>query len=94
MMDGRVKTLHPKIHGGLLGLRDNPVHLKDMQENDIQPIDMVVVNLYPFDYDGLTMLGWSYYRLNNMREARVLFQKALLHTPAGSSASPRSGRGS
>jgi tetratricopeptide (TPR) repeat protein len=45
-----------------------------------------VVNLYPFDYDALTMLGWSYLKLNNIREAKVLFQKALLHTPGGTSA--------
>ena len=45
-----------------------------------------VVNLWPFDYDGLTMLGWTYFKLNNMREAKVLFQKALLHTPDGKSA--------
>jgi len=45
-----------------------------------------VVNLYPFDYDGLTMLAWTYFRLNNMREAKVLFQKALLNTPNGTSA--------
>jgi len=45
-----------------------------------------VVNLYPFDYDGLTMLGWAHFKLNNFREAKVLFQKALLHTPGGSSA--------
>ncbi len=45
-----------------------------------------VVNLYPFDYDGLTMLAWSNFKLNNMREATVLFQKALLNTPNGSSA--------
>ncbi len=49
MLDGRVKTLHPKIHGGLLGLRDNPAHLAKMAEHDITPIDMVVVNLYPFE---------------------------------------------
>jgi phosphoribosylaminoimidazolecarboxamide formyltransferase/IMP cyclohydrolase len=49
MLDGRVKTLHPKIHGGLLGLRDNPAHLARMAEHDITPIDMVVVNLYPFE---------------------------------------------
>ena len=48
MMDGRVKTLHPKIHGGLLGLRSNPEHVKVMQEHGIRNIDMVVVNLYPF----------------------------------------------
>ena len=45
-----------------------------------------VVNLYPFDYDGLTMLAWTYFRLNNLREAKVLFQKALLNTPNGTSA--------
>jgi len=49
MLDGRVKTLHPKIHGGLLGLRDNPAHVAKMAEHDITPIDMVVVNLYPFE---------------------------------------------
>jgi phosphoribosylaminoimidazolecarboxamide formyltransferase/IMP cyclohydrolase len=49
MLDGRVKTLHPKIHGGLLGKRDNPEHVKMMQEHNIEPIDMVVVNLYPFE---------------------------------------------
>ncbi|MEK7852115.1 MAG: bifunctional phosphoribosylaminoimidazolecarboxamide formyltransferase/IMP cyclohydrolase [Deltaproteobacteria bacterium] len=49
MMDGRLKTLHPKVHGGLLAMRDNPDHLKAMEEHDIKPIDMVVVNLYPFE---------------------------------------------
>ena len=49
MMDGRVKTLHPKVHGGLLGLRDNPEHVKMMNEHGIKPIDMVVVNLYQFE---------------------------------------------
>ena len=48
MMDGRVKTLHPKVHGGLLGVRDNPEHTAAMEEHDIAPIDLVVVNLYPF----------------------------------------------
>src|SRR6476661_8945107 len=48
MMDGRVKTLHPKIHGGLLGVRDNPEHAAAMEEHGIAPIDLVVVNLYPF----------------------------------------------
>lgn len=48
MMDGRVKTLHPKIHGGLLGRRDLPTHMDAMNEHDIQPIDFVCVNLYPF----------------------------------------------
>ena len=49
MMDGRVKTLHPKIHGGLLGVRDNEEHQAAMREHGIEPIDMVVVNLYPFE---------------------------------------------
>lgn len=48
MMDGRVKTLHPRVHGGLLALRDNPEHVDAMQQHGIEPIDMVVVNLYPF----------------------------------------------
>ncbi|MDR7074298.1 bifunctional phosphoribosylaminoimidazolecarboxamide formyltransferase/IMP cyclohydrolase [Fictibacillus barbaricus] len=48
IMDGRVKTLHPKIHGGLLAVRDNETHQQAMQENEIAPIDLVVVNLYPF----------------------------------------------
>src|SRR5437016_10695270 len=48
MMDGRVKTLHPKIHGGLLALRDNPEHVAAMQQHGIQPIDLVCINLYPF----------------------------------------------
>ena len=49
MLDGRVKTLHPKIHGGLLALRDNPEHIKQLASHDIGLIDMVVVNLYPFE---------------------------------------------
>ncbi|MDP8262319.1 MAG: bifunctional phosphoribosylaminoimidazolecarboxamide formyltransferase/IMP cyclohydrolase [Candidatus Ancaeobacter aquaticus] len=49
MLDGRVKTLHPKVHGGILAKRDNPKHLKEIQDHGIQPIDMVVINLYPFE---------------------------------------------
>jgi phosphoribosylaminoimidazolecarboxamide formyltransferase/IMP cyclohydrolase len=48
MLDGRVKTLHPKIHGGILGIRENESHAKTMAEHGIEPIDMVVVNLYAF----------------------------------------------
>ena len=48
VFSGRVKTLHPRIHGGLLHLRDDPEHQRQARENDIQPIDLVVVNLYPF----------------------------------------------
>lgn len=49
MLDGRVKTLHPKIHGGLLSVRDNPEHMHQIKKHDIGLIDMVVVNLYPFE---------------------------------------------
>lgn len=49
IMDGRVKTLHPKIHGGLLAVMDNPVHVAQMHEHGIEKIDIVVVNLYPFE---------------------------------------------
>ncbi|MDU7754676.1 MAG: bifunctional phosphoribosylaminoimidazolecarboxamide formyltransferase/IMP cyclohydrolase, partial [Veillonella sp.] len=48
MMDGRVKTLHPKVHGGILAIRDNAEHQQAMAEHGIEPIDLVVVNLYPF----------------------------------------------
>ncbi|MBN1127412.1 MAG: hypothetical protein JXA71_00395 [Chitinispirillaceae bacterium] len=48
IMDGRVKTLHPRIHGGILAVRDNPLHLRHLHENGILPIDLVAVNLYPF----------------------------------------------
>ncbi len=48
MLDGRVKTLHPMIHGGLLGKRDNESHRTQMEEHHIAPIDLVAVNLYPF----------------------------------------------
>lgn len=48
MLDGRVKTLHPKVHGGLLAVRDNDEHMKTVQEHGIELIDMVIVNLYPF----------------------------------------------
>jgi len=49
MLDGRVKTLHPKVHGGILHRRENPNHVAAVKEQGIQPIDMVVVNLYPFE---------------------------------------------
>lgn len=49
MMDGRVKTLHPKVHGGLLALRDKDDHASALQEHEIGPIDLLVVNLYPFE---------------------------------------------
>ncbi len=49
MMDGRLKTLHPRVHGGLLALRDNAAHVAAMQQHGIAPIDLVCVNLYPFE---------------------------------------------
>jgi phosphoribosylaminoimidazolecarboxamide formyltransferase/IMP cyclohydrolase len=49
IMDGRVKTLHPKVHGGLLAVRSNKNHMDTLANHSIQPIDMVVVNLYPFE---------------------------------------------
>src|SRR5512138_2040557 len=49
MMDGRVKTLHPKVHGGLLAIRDNKEHAEAMRAHHIVPIDLLVVNLYPFE---------------------------------------------
>ena len=49
ILDGRVKTLHPKIHGGLLAVRDNPQHAQTIAAQGIQPIDLVVCNLYPFE---------------------------------------------
>src|SRR5665213_2101220 len=49
MLDGRVKTLHPKVHGGILHRRENPAHRDAVAEHDIQPIDMVGVNLYAFE---------------------------------------------
>ncbi|MBO0742489.1 MAG: bifunctional phosphoribosylaminoimidazolecarboxamide formyltransferase/IMP cyclohydrolase, partial [Hyphomicrobiaceae bacterium] len=49
MMDGRLKTLHPKVHGGLLAIRGNPEHARAAQAHGIPPIDLVVVNLYPFE---------------------------------------------
>ena len=59
MLDGRVKTLHPKVHGGLLGVRSNPEHVKMMKENGILNIDLIVVNLYQFEKtvakDGVTL---------------------------------------
>ena len=49
MLDGRVKTLHPVIHGALLGIRDEPSHIAAMEEHKIEPIDLICVDLYPFE---------------------------------------------
>ena len=48
MLDGRVKTLHPRVHGALLGSIDSDIHRAEMEEYNIQPIDLLIVNLYPF----------------------------------------------
>src|SRR5687767_2597618 len=48
MLGGRVKTLHPAVHGAILALRDDPGHLEELARNGIQPVDVVVANLYPF----------------------------------------------
>ncbi len=59
MLDGRVKTLHPRIHGGILAVRDNEEHARAMAEHGIEPIDLVVINLYPFEQtiarEGVTL---------------------------------------
>src|SRR2546423_1092080 len=49
MLDGRIKTLHPRIHGGLLAVRDNAEHMAALSQQEIEPIDLVVINLYPFE---------------------------------------------
>jgi phosphoribosylaminoimidazolecarboxamide formyltransferase / IMP cyclohydrolase len=76
MMDGRVKTLHPKIHGGLLALRDDPEHVAAMESHGITPIDMVVINLYPFE--------------KTIRRAGVTFAEAIEQIDIGGPAMIRS----
>ncbi len=59
MLDGRVKTLHPKIHGGILADTSNPDHVRDLEANGIEPIDLVVCNLYPFAETVASGAGYS-----------------------------------
>src|SRR5262249_54851887 len=59
MMDGRVKTLHPKVHGGFLAVRDNPEHLLAMKDHGIQPLDLLVSNLYPFETTVARRASWD-----------------------------------
>src|ERR1700677_1081976 len=59
MMDGRVKTLHPAVHGGLLAIRSNPVHAEAMRTHHIHPIDLLVVNLYPFEQTAARGAGFD-----------------------------------
>lgn len=76
MMDGRVKSLHPKVHAGLLGLRDNKLHVEQMQEYDYQWIDLVVVNLHP--------LG------NLLKEPGIAIEEVIDQTDIGGTAMIRS----
>ncbi len=69
MMDGRVKTLHPKVHGALLAKRDNAEHLKAMKEHGIEPIDLVCINLYPFE--------------QTIAKPNVTFDEAIEHIDIG-----------
>lgn len=59
IMDGRVKTLHPKIHGGLLAVRTNPEHVKALGDHGIAPISLLVVNLYPFEETSAKGASWD-----------------------------------
>ncbi len=76
MLDGRVKTLHPMIHGGLLGIRADETHQRQMAEHGIKPIDLVVVNLYPFK--------------NTIAKPDVLFEDAIENIDIGGPAMLRS----
>src|SRR5690349_21322456 len=76
MMDGRVKTLHPRVHGGLLAIRDNPEHVAAMGQHGIDPIDLVVVNLYPF--------------AETIRRAGVTYEEAIEQIDIGGPAMIRS----
>src|SRR5438067_13841316 len=69
MLGGRVKTLHPAVHGGILALRDDPGHLEELARHGLQPIDIVVSNLYPF--------------LNVVREAGARLVAALENIDVG-----------
>ena len=59
ILDGRVKTLHPKIHGGILAKRSNDRHKKEIEENKLELIDLVVVNLYPFKKKVEEQCSWE-----------------------------------
>ncbi len=78
MMDGRVKTLHPKIHGGLLGVRSNPEHLREMDRYNIESIDMVVVNVNGFEHAA----GFAGRSLNDVMNTIDIGGIALLRSAA------------
>jgi len=76
LFDGRVKTLHPKVHGGLLHRRDLDEHVQQAVENDILPIDLVVVNLYPFEDTERKTKSLVPRQLNKLiSEARACFAR-------------------
>ena len=102
MMDGRVKTLHPRVHGGLLAKRDNPDHMAQAAEHGIEMIDMVVVNLYAFEKTvaGGADFGTCIENIDiggpsMLRSAAKNFELSLIHISrwAGRAAAPaRAGR--
>ncbi|VAX42610.1 IMP cyclohydrolase / Phosphoribosylaminoimidazolecarboxamide formyltransferase, partial [hydrothermal vent metagenome] len=87
MLDGRVKTLHPKIHGGILGVRDNPAHQAKMAAHDITPIDLVCIDLYPFER---TIAGDKNPSGAGVSPARVTLEEAIEQIDIGGPAMLRS----
>jgi len=77
LFDGRVKTLHPKIHGGLLHRRDVPEHVEQAGANDILPIDLVAVNLYPFEETVAREDVTRAEAIENIKEAIVAYLESL-----------------
>lgn len=75
ILDGRVKTLHPAIHGGILAVPDNPLHVKQLHEHNLEPIDLVVVNLYPFE--------------NTIRQSTTTLEEAIEQIDVGGPAMVR-----
>ncbi len=71
ILDGRVKTLHPKVHGGLLAVRGNPKHEKEMEENGIGKIDLVVMNLYAFEATGKFLRHMPHYLPSDSSCSRI-----------------------
>jgi len=76
MLDGRVKTLHPAVHGGILYRRDNPVHVETVFKFGIEPLDMVVVNLYPFAETAKKAAPWSEELIENIDIGGVALLRA------------------
>ncbi|HAH31351.1 MAG TPA: bifunctional phosphoribosylaminoimidazolecarboxamide formyltransferase/inosine monophosphate cyclohydrolase [Elusimicrobia bacterium] len=76
ILDGRVKTLHPLVHGGILYRRDNPVHAGDIKRCAIEPIDLVAVNLYPFEETAKKAAPWSEELIENIDIGGVALLRA------------------